>query len=1153
MKGDFTRSTFDKKKHYHKVNMQQGKVQVDADWNEQNDIQSHHERTFLRDIVGRSGTLEQDNGFKISENFLFTWDAGYPDAAEAKELGSFLRDSFGLLWIEENPSVIKSADGNTLTVSALDASHSATITRGAGNPPVLAIDGKPVYEFLHSGNDLWSRGYVIGKGDYYVDGILCENERDVEASRQPDILAQQARFLIFEWESAGSDPVKNVIAGFVSGIFPAMAGALTVEKTSNTLITITNSSTSATATIDLKGAGKALLKSGTSEVPLATELSDDKTLIYYQVENPSLPTTKPSAPTSYFAYLDVWDQHVTQIEDPYIREKALGGVDTSTRTRIAWQVRLLQVGSSTIDSCSAWGAVDNLGKLDLGRMQARPKPTKEQTEMCKLYETAGYYGLENHLYRVEVHRGGGFAESTFKWSRDNGVVVSTVTKFRDLENKIEIQSRGRDDNLDFKQDTWIEITDELHERFGLPGTMVKVKEVKENIIEYYPDKVIGHPLIESNFTKNPKARRWDSDGVLKPANATDYIELENGVEIRLGEGHYRTGDYWLVPARTNSEESIEWPKIGDKPTDAPQALLPAGVPHHYAPLAIIEHKTDGMFSIKLDTRSFFSSLTALVMMHYVGGDGQHALPTNKLPAPLRVSVTLGNQPISKTPMAGARIRFTILDQQLTPSGTLRALPAGSASNQLVDVSINTEGIAECEWTLGEGMEMQRVMAELYDDCGNKLNIPPIYFSATLNISFYYVEGDGVEASEGNEVSLKAGLSLGTSPLSANYLVRFTKEMGEGELLTSSPVKPDENGLVEAKLKVKGTTQVVAEVFYTDNSTAPLKKTTLQPIYFNVASLRIFPEDNDFRKFIEGRPDFILTNGVAYNYMPSIGEAIRLPLNENAEIFKVKPGELTRWYMANAGPRKQVFLHFPTFPIVNRLRVDTVTMSTLPPLSTSIIEKAFPQEGVYIEMDSDLGHFLKGSGFAVLSTGNSTADDHPRRSKIVDLPIVGHNRRLFLTAVRKRVPVVPNNPLRPGGADYNAIVLVGRTREEDSETPPLNESFPGPVVGVIQGDNLEVIIRNKTQQIISLIFSGLGPSASTGNIRPGEERGILLRCTTPGLFLYHGGGDGFNGIWEHVMNGMYGAIVVRDREQRPAKEFCVIFSELYSSEIKGLFE
>ena len=42
MKGDFSRRTFDPQKHFSRVLMQQGRVQLDADWNEQAAIQLHH-------------------------------------------------------------------------------------------------------------------------------------------------------------------------------------------------------------------------------------------------------------------------------------------------------------------------------------------------------------------------------------------------------------------------------------------------------------------------------------------------------------------------------------------------------------------------------------------------------------------------------------------------------------------------------------------------------------------------------------------------------------------------------------------------------------------------------------------------------------------------------------------------------------------------------------------------------------------------------------------------------------------------------------------------------------------------------------------------------------------------------------------------------
>ena len=55
MKGDFTRSTFKPEKHYSGVRMQQGRVQLDADWNEQIDITAHRTEAEAVDVIGGCG------------------------------------------------------------------------------------------------------------------------------------------------------------------------------------------------------------------------------------------------------------------------------------------------------------------------------------------------------------------------------------------------------------------------------------------------------------------------------------------------------------------------------------------------------------------------------------------------------------------------------------------------------------------------------------------------------------------------------------------------------------------------------------------------------------------------------------------------------------------------------------------------------------------------------------------------------------------------------------------------------------------------------------------------------------------------------------------------------------------------------------------
>lgn len=65
MPGDYSRKLFDAKKHYSAVLEQQGRVQVDADWNEQADIQQYRVSTETIDVIGATGVPKQNNGFFI--------------------------------------------------------------------------------------------------------------------------------------------------------------------------------------------------------------------------------------------------------------------------------------------------------------------------------------------------------------------------------------------------------------------------------------------------------------------------------------------------------------------------------------------------------------------------------------------------------------------------------------------------------------------------------------------------------------------------------------------------------------------------------------------------------------------------------------------------------------------------------------------------------------------------------------------------------------------------------------------------------------------------------------------------------------------------------------------------------------------------------
>src|SRR5271163_4058507 len=61
MKADLTRNTFDPAKNFSRVLMQQGRVQLDADWNEQSAILLHLLRRLCADIGGQAWS--PDGGF----------------------------------------------------------------------------------------------------------------------------------------------------------------------------------------------------------------------------------------------------------------------------------------------------------------------------------------------------------------------------------------------------------------------------------------------------------------------------------------------------------------------------------------------------------------------------------------------------------------------------------------------------------------------------------------------------------------------------------------------------------------------------------------------------------------------------------------------------------------------------------------------------------------------------------------------------------------------------------------------------------------------------------------------------------------------------------------------------------------------------------
>ena len=313
---------------------------------------------------------------------------------------------------------------------------------------------------------------------------------------------------------------------------------------------------------------------------------------------------------TFLVYLDVWERLITSLEDSKIREVALGGPDTAVRSQVVWQVKLHPAGrvdgNLTCESAiQGWPPPASDGTL-CARTQPQPQPE----DPCVVAPGAGYKRLENQLYRVEIHKASDVEGGpTYTWDRDNAHKVFKITEFNvdGSGDRVRVSSLGRDDVLGLHERDWVEVLGDHSELSGEPGQLVQVTKIdRDQLVVTLKDAV---PDIDIQL--NPKLRRWDSAGELKveiPVGNNGYIPLGDGLEVKFGNGKFRSKDHWCIPARTIPGQygEIEWPQDGNDPA----CLLPFGIQHHYCKLALIV-VVRGRVTQVTDCRKTFTPLTEL--------------------------------------------------------------------------------------------------------------------------------------------------------------------------------------------------------------------------------------------------------------------------------------------------------------------------------------------------------------------------------------------------------------------------------------------------------------------------------------------------------------------------------------------------------------
>jgi hypothetical protein len=318
-------------------------------------------------------------------------------------------------------------------------------------------------------------------------------------------------------------------------------------------------------------------------------------------------------------YLDVWERHYTYINDDSIREVALGGPDTATRAKIIWQVKILTIDTPNDapnndeiplfkkDYQEFLEKIVSVKKPGTGKLCAKVKDKSgDDSDPCLVAPESRYRGAENQLYRVEIHTTGvaeghaeGHAEglelpiATYKWSRENSSVIFPIASIQDPI--ITLEHLGKDCRYGLKPNDWVELIDDDHVLQCRDDSLFQVESIDKESRQVTLSNTSGS-ISTIDINKHAYLRRWDHVGggstgipVVNNSDGDAWLDIEDGIQVQFKGSNeatltetFKTGDYWLIPARTITG-NIEWPVHDDQP----QAILPHGVVHHYAPLAIL--------------------------------------------------------------------------------------------------------------------------------------------------------------------------------------------------------------------------------------------------------------------------------------------------------------------------------------------------------------------------------------------------------------------------------------------------------------------------------------------------------------------------------------------------------------------------------------
>ena len=302
---------------------------------------------------------------------------------------------------------------------------------------------------------------------------------------------------------------------------------------------------------------------------------------------PGLPEPDGAADGDRFKlYLDVWNHHVTPVEEPALLEPALGGPDTTTRLRTVWQVKAARLpapasGETPVTCSDLHAAAASLPPAR--KLAASLDPPGTDADPCLISQRGRLPAAgEPAVPGADSHRRGGCLRPgvpVVAGQRHSHGGADGSGSVRRSTRTLTLDRLGRDEELSFTAGSVVEVTSTDLELRGQPGFLATagVPEVVSDAggsassLRLPVSWLSDAPSSLEALGQAPIVRRWDGGPLpLEPDGGAvgEPVALESGIRVAFSaHGETNPGDFWLIPARTvrlsygltQLSGTIEWP------------------------------------------------------------------------------------------------------------------------------------------------------------------------------------------------------------------------------------------------------------------------------------------------------------------------------------------------------------------------------------------------------------------------------------------------------------------------------------------------------------------------------------------------------------------------------------------------------------------